>query len=67
MTRGLADHDRRMQALDEFLDAYEAEHGEITEEELRDATRRTRARATLLDPDPHGDRLPQDGPPTTRR
>ena len=25
-----ADHDRRLQALDEFVAAYEAEHGEIT-------------------------------------
>ena len=25
-----ADHDRRMRALDEFIAAYEAEHGEIT-------------------------------------
>ena len=28
--RRQAEHDRRMQALDEFLAAYEAEHGEIT-------------------------------------
>lgn len=30
-----ADHDRRLQALDDFLAAYEAQHGEITEDEIR--------------------------------
>jgi hypothetical protein len=43
-----ADHDRRMKALDEFLRAYEAEHGEITEAEIREATRRTRGRAVVI-------------------
>ncbi|MGH8884852.1 MAG: hypothetical protein ACRDYX_06705 [Egibacteraceae bacterium] len=38
--RRQVEHDRRMRALDEFLAAYEAEHGEITDEEMRDATRR---------------------------
>lgn len=42
------DHDRRMRALDDFLAAYEAEHGEITEDEMRDAARRTRARAVVV-------------------
>ena len=28
--RRQVDHDRRMQALDDFLAAYESEHGEIT-------------------------------------
>lgn len=46
--RRQADHDRRMRALDDFLDAYEAEHGEITQDEMRDATRRTRARAVVI-------------------
>ena len=46
--RRQADHDRRMRALDDFLDAYEAEHGEITEDEVRDATRRARARAVIV-------------------
>jgi hypothetical protein len=40
-----AAHDRRMQALDQFLDAYEAEHGVITEEEIGVASRRARARS----------------------
>jgi Arc/MetJ-type ribon-helix-helix transcriptional regulator len=43
-----ADHDRRLQALDEFLAAYEAEHGEITDEEMRDAARRARERAIVV-------------------
>jgi len=43
-----ADHDRRMRALDEFVAAYEAEHGEITEEEMRAASRRARAGATVV-------------------
>jgi hypothetical protein len=34
-----AEHDRRMQALDAFIDAYEAEHGVITEEEIGAASR----------------------------
>jgi Arc/MetJ-type ribon-helix-helix transcriptional regulator len=47
-----ADHDRRLQALDEFLAAYEAEHGEITEDEMRDAARRARERAIVVRGDP---------------
>jgi Arc/MetJ-type ribon-helix-helix transcriptional regulator len=43
-----ADHDRRLQALDEFLAAYEAEHGLITEDEMRDAARRARERAIVV-------------------
>ena len=43
-----ADHDRRLQALDEFLAAYEAEHGEITEDEMQDAARRAREGAIVV-------------------
>ena len=43
-----SDHERRLQALDEFLAAYEAAHGEITEEEMTQAARRARARATVV-------------------
>ena len=43
-----ADHDRRLQALDDFLAAYEAEHGEITDDEMRDAARRARERAIVV-------------------
>jgi Arc/MetJ-type ribon-helix-helix transcriptional regulator len=43
-----ADHDRRLHALDDFLAAYEAEHGEITEDEMRAAARRARERAIVV-------------------
>lgn len=46
--RRQADHDRRMRSLDEFLEAYEAEHGEITPEEIQAATRRSRSRAVVI-------------------
>ena len=39
------EHDRRLAAVDDFIAAYEAEHGEITADEMRMATRRARARA----------------------
>jgi Arc/MetJ-type ribon-helix-helix transcriptional regulator len=43
-----ADHDRRLRALDDFLAAYEAEHGTITDDEIRQATRRGRAGAVVV-------------------
>jgi hypothetical protein len=43
-----ADHDRRMRALDEFIAAYEAEHGVISDDEIRQARRRARARAVVV-------------------
>ncbi len=52
--RRQADHDRRLRALDEFLAAYESEHGEITADEMRDATRRARARAVIVRGGPDG-------------
>jgi len=39
------DHDRRLAALASFIEAYEAEYGEITAEEIRLAERNARARA----------------------
>ena len=39
------EHDQRMRALATFIDAYESEHGEITAEEIEQATRSARARA----------------------
>jgi len=50
------DHERRLQALDDFLAAYETEHGEITEDEMRDAARRARERAIIVRgrPDEYG-------------
>lgn len=50
------DHDQRMQALDRFLAEYEAEHGEITGEEMDEAARRARARATVVRGGPVSDR-----------
>jgi Arc/MetJ-type ribon-helix-helix transcriptional regulator len=47
-----AEHDERLRALDEFLAAYEAEHGEISDEEMRDASRRARERAIVVRGDP---------------
>jgi hypothetical protein len=46
--RRQVDHDRRLKALDELLASYEAEHGEITDEEIENATRRTRERAVVV-------------------
>jgi hypothetical protein len=46
--RRQAAHDRRMTALDAFLAGYEAEHGEITEEEIRAAQRQSRSRAVVV-------------------
>ena len=43
-----ADHDRRLRALDDFLAAYEAEHGEVTDEEMREAARSARGRAVVV-------------------
>jgi Arc/MetJ-type ribon-helix-helix transcriptional regulator len=43
-----AQHDRRLQALDDFLAGYESEHGEITDDEMRDAARRARERAIVV-------------------
>ncbi len=51
-----ADHDRRLRALDEFLAAYEAEHGEITDEEMREAARRARGRAVVVRGEPEEQR-----------
>ena len=40
-----AQHDRRLRGIDDFIAAYEAEHGEVTEEEMEAAYRRVKARA----------------------
>ena len=42
------DHERRLRGLDQFLAAYEAEHGTITEDEMADAVRSTRAGAIVV-------------------
>jgi hypothetical protein len=46
--RRQVDHDRRMRALDAFLAAYEAKHGEITEAEVDAAVRRARVSAVVV-------------------
>lgn len=46
------DHDRRLRALDDFLEAHEAEHGAITQGEIDQAVRRARSRATVVRPAP---------------
>jgi Arc/MetJ-type ribon-helix-helix transcriptional regulator len=47
-----ADHDRRLQSLDDFLAAFETKHGKITDDEMRDAARRARERAVVVRGDP---------------
>lgn len=39
------EHDRKLDALSDFIRSYESEHGEITAEEMRAAARRARSRA----------------------
>ena len=56
-----ADHDRRMAALDEFLAGYEAEHGPITEEEMREAARAARGRAIVVRDAPRAQQAPGRG------
>lgn len=43
-----AEQDRRLQALDEFLAAYEAEHGPISDQEMDEAARAARGRAVVV-------------------
>jgi Arc/MetJ-type ribon-helix-helix transcriptional regulator len=45
--RRQADHDARLRALDEFITDYEAEHGEISAEELAGAKRRAASKAVI--------------------
>jgi hypothetical protein len=60
--RHYVEHERRMAALDSFIDAFEAEHGEITDEEIREASRAARARATVVrGRAPAGGRRPTGG------
>ena len=47
-----AAHDQRLRALDEFVAAFEAEHGEITEAEMSEAARRARGRAVVVRGEP---------------
>jgi Arc/MetJ-type ribon-helix-helix transcriptional regulator len=47
-----AAHDRRLRALDEFVAAFEAGHGDITEAEMSEAARRARGRAVVVRGEP---------------
>ncbi len=42
------EHDRRLEALADFIAAFESEHGEISSDEMRNAARRARARARTV-------------------
>src|SRR5690348_474086 len=42
------DQDRRLEALASFIAAYEADHGEITPDEIKQAVRRARFRTVRL-------------------
>src|SRR5688500_7715594 len=46
------EHDRRLLALAQLIREYEAEHGEITAEQIRAAKRRARARTIAIRPPP---------------
>jgi hypothetical protein len=46
------EHDRRLRALEEFVAAFEAEHGEITDAEMSEAARRARGRAVVVRGEP---------------
>lgn len=46
--RAKAEHDLSLAALGAFIAEYEAEHGEITEQEMREATRDARSRAIVV-------------------
>ncbi|HEX7992431.1 MAG TPA: pyridoxamine 5'-phosphate oxidase family protein [Streptosporangiaceae bacterium] len=43
-----AAHAQGLRAVDEFVAAFEAEHGHITENEMREAARRSRGRAVVV-------------------
>ena len=43
-----AESDRRLRGIDEFIAAYEAEHGEITDDEMEAAYQRAKARAIVV-------------------
>jgi Arc/MetJ-type ribon-helix-helix transcriptional regulator len=43
-----ADRDRRLAALDQFIAGFEAEYGEITEQEMAEAARRAREGAVVV-------------------
>ncbi len=46
--RRQAEEDRRLRALDEFVAAYEADHGKITDDEIDEELRRAKQRAIIV-------------------
>jgi hypothetical protein len=42
------EHDRRLRGIDDFIAAYEAEYGEISDEDMEAAYRASKARATVV-------------------
>lgn len=46
--RRQVEHERRLRGIDEFILAFEAEHGEITEAEMDEVARDMRARAIVV-------------------
>lgn len=56
------EHDQRLKALETFVDAFEREHGEITLEEIENATRRASSRAVVV-----RSVIPRSVPGTRRR
>ena len=51
------EHDSRLTALGAFLADYEAEHGQITDAEIADATRWARERAVVVRGEPPAGRV----------
>ena len=53
------EHDRRLRGVDDFIAAFEAEYGEITDEETDAAYRASKARAIVV----RGGQVVNDGHP----
>jgi hypothetical protein len=52
------EHDRRLRGIDDFIAAYEAEYGEITDEEMDAAYRAMKGRAIVVRGDQSDTRRP---------
>lgn len=57
------EHDRRLRGIDDFIAAYEAEHGEITDEEMDAAYRAMKGRAIVVRGGQPDDTHPDDAQP----
>jgi Arc/MetJ-type ribon-helix-helix transcriptional regulator len=51
--RAKVEHDRGLAALGAFIADFETEHGEITEQEMREASRKARSKAVVVRGRPH--------------